>query len=480
MSAVSPALTRTVSDPLIAAAAFNTFYDTGIPSKLGGGHFNYMVRMDEHEHLQQKQPGFACCQQLPDAEEGKAAAAAAAATLGNPLKHPRCFTTVSVNEVSDIDPSARSYSARIRLYLVWHPALNSETARALFARHLASAKEAARSRGEPLTLTPDEYATAASCWTLPELVFPDASEVEELDAPRLKVFPGKWLLWTRAYHVCHVAEYNLHHFPYDVHPLPLKLAQLSDKVNFKITVAQAQYAKAVLAMPEWSALRPSAAEVNKGKGAYVYINVKRNSAYYNKNVFAVIFALTCTSFSVYTFGPNSTSDRVNTILALLLTTVAFKLGISDSLPKLGYDTLLDRYLALNMAFLFLQVAFSIVFRLFSKAPPFAKLEASDGDGGNTTMTDASGEASAGILDLRDLNMVLCLTSMCIYLVLNAVWLVCTGDRRAKTYLTFKKKTGRGFYSSTFCTGLRFLDYAKTDTDENLGNVFFNTKKKEAK
>ena len=436
---------HSAEDPLVIGGQFDTLYDTGIPSKLGGGHFNYMVRTD-----------------VPDEAQGNPLN-----KLNRPNKSDKgcCFVTVSVNEVSDINPSARSYGARVRLYLVWYPILGSKEARELYTRHLSASRDGSR----VITLNEAEYAEAEATLLIPQLVFPDACEVEELDASRLKIYPGGWLLWTRAYRIVHVAEYNLRYFPYDVHPLPIKLSQLSDKVNFKLTVAQAQYAKALLAMPEWTALRPSAGAANNGKGVFVYINVKRNSVYYNKNILVVIFALTCTSFCVYTFGRSSTSDRVNTILVLLLTVVAFKLGINDSLPKLGYDTVLDKYLSLNMGFLFSQVVFSVFYQLFKDIwDGFAELKTEHLLQNNT-------KSLTWTPIVFDLNLLLFCLSMLIYFVLNVTWFTCAGDRLAKSRLGFKKKLERGFYSTTFCTGLKFLDYTLTDTDANLGDIFFKKK-----
>ena len=48
--------------------------------------------------------------------------------------------------------------------------------------------------------------------------------------------------------------------------------------------------------------------------------------------------------------------QVNTILVLLLTIVAFKFAITDSLPKVGYNTLMDMFFLLNMSYMFFTVS----------------------------------------------------------------------------------------------------------------------------
>jgi len=73
-----------------------------------------------------------------------------------------------------------------------------------------------------------------------------------------------------------------------------------------------------------------------------------------------MFFLSCAGFVVYALDTDSLNDRVNVILTLLLTAVAFKLVIADSIPKVGYSTLIDDFVLYNMAFLFAQIIFCVV------------------------------------------------------------------------------------------------------------------------
>ena len=84
------------------------------------------------------------------------------------------------------------------------------------------------------------------------------------------------------------------------------------------------------------------------------------------------YFLTCLFFSLsfilsfflsilsLTVGTDDLNDRINVILTLLLTAVAFKFVIADAIPKVGYSTLIDDFVLYNMAFLFGQLFLCIV------------------------------------------------------------------------------------------------------------------------
>jgi hypothetical protein len=53
-------------------------------------------------------------------------------------------------------------------------------------------------------------------------------------------------------------------------------------------------------------------------------------------------------------SPIQMSSRLENLQNLLLTAVAFKFAVSDSLPNLPFMTVLDQYVLVNFVFLFLQ------------------------------------------------------------------------------------------------------------------------------
>jgi len=51
----------------------------------------------------------------------------------------------------------------------------------------------------------------------------------------------------------------------------------------------------------------------------------------------------CLAFSVYSLDHVFLADRLNTVLTMVLTAVAFKWVVTSMLPKVSYQTFLDRY-----------------------------------------------------------------------------------------------------------------------------------------
>ena len=56
------------------------------------------------------------------------------------------------------------------------------------------------------------------------------------------------------------------------------------------------------------------------------------------------FLITSVGFYAFVIGDSETGDRAGVTLTLLLTVMASKLVVADSLPKLGYLTMLDKYM----------------------------------------------------------------------------------------------------------------------------------------
>ncbi|XP_019617103.1 PREDICTED: acetylcholine receptor subunit beta-like 1 [Branchiostoma belcheri] len=72
-------------------------------------------------------------------------------------------------------------------------------------------------------------------------------------------------------------------------------------------------------------------------------HVQRKSAFYNWNTVLILFLIMALSFTVFFIPVEDYKDRLGVIFTLLLTTVAFKLVVSQYLPTVSYLTLLDKY-----------------------------------------------------------------------------------------------------------------------------------------
>ena len=115
-----------------------------------------------------------------------------------------------------------------------------------------------------------------------------------------------------------------------------------------MTVCTVQFHKQALEDPEWNVNLPNIKKTSH-KNTTIHINVQRKAYFYVQNIFGVMLALAMIGFTVFALGEDELADQVNTILTLLLTAVAFKFAVSDSMPKVGYNTLMDGFF-LNMLF----------------------------------------------------------------------------------------------------------------------------------
>jgi len=106
-------------------------------------------------------------------------------------------------------------------------------------------------------------------------------------------------------------------------------------------------------MAEWVAHEP---KVERGspphKASLVRLQVARRPQYYVNNIVGIITMLSLLGFLVFFLPVGDLADRINLILTLLLTAVAFKFVVAESIPRLGYQTHIDSFVLYNMIFLF--------------------------------------------------------------------------------------------------------------------------------
>ncbi|CAD5114966.1 DgyrCDS3996 [Dimorphilus gyrociliatus] len=83
-------------------------------------------------------------------------------------------------------------------------------------------------------------------------------------------------------------------------------------------------------------------------------HVARKAGYFFWNVALIMFCITSLTFCSFTVDKESPKDRLGITLTLLLTSVAFKMVVSRSLPTISYLTSLDIYILINMMILVVQ------------------------------------------------------------------------------------------------------------------------------
>ena len=368
------------------------------------------------------------------------------------------FACISINELRDINPANETYQIFLRVYLVWQPALRGhcdESAAAALEWFSALATKAQTLFSDTVgdtkyvSLTEAEREDFAARIKIPDITFPSAISCEPLDNPAIRIYADNKILWNQNYTIVHSHTFDLRRFPYDCHKLPLKITQNNSATwnLFDITVAQVQFKRDALTISEWTLKHPVVQKQNH-KNTTIYLKVRRESTFYSQNVVLVMLALSMLGFTVFAFGEETLPDRVNTILTLLLTAVAFKMAIGDALPKLGYNTLLDRFFLINMGSMFGSVVLCTIWGLFD-AFLSSSLE---------SMTDG----------WVTLNRLCCAISFLFFFLVNTIWWcsvrskhVLEGeDKETKPAgANFILEKGATWYSLIYCAGLNFIDYS---------------------
>jgi hypothetical protein len=82
--------------------------------------------------------------------------------------------------------------------------------------------------------------------------------------------------------------------------------------------------------------------------AFLIQKVSRNPAFYLINLYLPTFLICTSAFAAFAFIVDQFDGRSNILVTLLLTVVAFKQVIGNSLPRLPYLTYLDRYVLVGL------------------------------------------------------------------------------------------------------------------------------------
>ena len=196
-----------------------------------------------------------------------------------------------------------------------------------------------------------------------EPVEPDEPETIELR----KEYPPGLVHWERRMRCVLMEQFELADFPFDVQVLSIVI-----RSNSKADLAKGRYfvllrpdsakkgsavgvgLKPRVALTEWLIYRPNAEAAHDKYGKPVFrahLVVRRKHFYYSFNVVGMMGAITTLGFTTAAQPPAEFADRCTVTLTLLLTAVAFKLVIADSLPKVAYVTKLDAYISFGFVLL---------------------------------------------------------------------------------------------------------------------------------
>ncbi|XP_065669946.1 cys-loop ligand-gated ion channel [Hydra vulgaris] len=84
-----------------------------------------------------------------------------------------------------------------------------------------------------------------------------------------------------------------------------------------------------------------------------FVHARRKYKYYLWNIVAMVNMISILAFTCFAIDKQDNGKRLSVSLTLLLTVVAFKNFVSSILPKVSYLTLLDKYVLINVGFIFL-------------------------------------------------------------------------------------------------------------------------------
>ncbi|ELU17487.1 hypothetical protein CAPTEDRAFT_215265 [Capitella teleta] len=92
----------------------------------------------------------------------------------------------------------------------------------------------------------------------------------------------------------------------------------------------------------------------------------RRPGYFYWNVFLVMFFISALSFATFAVSPELPQNRLQLSFTLLLTSVAFKFVINQSLPKISYLTYMDKYVLLSLVILCTVCVWHAIVTLFAR------------------------------------------------------------------------------------------------------------------
>ena len=92
----------------------------------------------------------------------------------------------------------------------------------------------------------------------------------------------------------------------------------------------------------------------------VALKYKRLRSFFYFNVLLPIFLITSLVFSCYAIDISDYSDRLNVSIIVLLTLAAFRFSLQESLPKLSYLTVFDKYNITGLIFVIFECVFDFI------------------------------------------------------------------------------------------------------------------------
>ena len=233
---------------------------------------------------------------------------------------------VRMYKVSDINFEQSTFTMQVRLFYEWELPPGSEV--------LKDGKDV------PRDLSDDE---------IPEIEFTNATKVEKhpwtrtarvLNAERRIVYTH------RMYDLVLHEVFDLHAFPFDIQRLHLTMQLSKKKFNHCGLRLLPFELRGVNQLVEWDLLPPRVndrhAGFPNGKVA-VQVVLRRRPGYYIRNLFGMILMLTTCGFISFCIPRDEMTTRIEVVVAVMFTVIAFMFTTVGFTPKVGYSTTLDQH-----------------------------------------------------------------------------------------------------------------------------------------
>ena len=220
------------------------------------------------------------------------------------------------------------------------------------AEGLTRYKDKLLASGERYVLNDEEVDEFEDIVKVPLVSVFNATATEKLDTRAgVRIYgenPKEAAVLYNVGYMCTCKElFELHNFPFDMQDLQLEL-RLNDSQTwdlYNLTINQVQFHRTAFELTEWAVHEPV---VVRGSPAHkvstVQLKVRRLAMYYVQNIVLTMTMLSIIGLLCYAMEPDNIGDRLSTMFTLILTVVAFKLVLAQSLPKVAYNTLIDWYM----------------------------------------------------------------------------------------------------------------------------------------
>ena len=334
----------------------------------------------------------------------------------------RLYVTANISEIREISLELQSFQCKLRLYCLWQ--INYESIDSEWKTY----SDRAREHGHYCSLEPEEAEEFIKKVPHPTLQLFNTSNVTCLDEiPCIRLYPQKGgaVMMNIGYIATFSEHFELENFPFDTQMLTIDLRL--DNPNtwnmFDLSVHAVMFHKNALTLPEWTVGSPVVERHSmKFRNTKVNLMITRKITYYMTNIVGMMIGLTLLCLGTFLVPEEDLADRLGIILTLVLTAVAFKFVVADSIPKLGYNTYIDIFLLLNFGLLFM-------------------------------MTAACVGTNLGLMS----NQTAVIMSVCAIVILNCTWGMFSfrvhreGAKRSKVDLTALhiKNPSRNFFSCTY-------------------------------